>query len=478
MWLNEHERPSLTSNQMNENSLLCLTSSSLCSWFTDHLWRLTKPKETYAWVEVWNQWCLENVADPWIRTCLYTTAPAVKRKPVKHTAAVCPLLAFRTTSHVCNRKNINTLLIIFSPVTRQQLLNFFYFLQNMQHKLFSHFSLLFFFSYLLDDAVKTFKLICMFFHSAVVSPSSLCPWFLFLFLQLSSSVILSMTSSCWLLVTWRQGGCVVRAERCDFRHLNIRSSAQETERKVLLFIPEHVYFNASIFLMWINFPRLAQKEKSKQPTLCLHQRVEEATLSPTSPSAHHTSVSIATRRTTLRRTSCGCRASPAATCTPSPPSLWTLSPGRTSPPPSSRGSSWSSGRSWGRGSLERWAAKACRKVLESLWIWEKITSKYFFKALKGSEEGSADVQNLTLILLQVHLCEAEGLPEFLGEGSPLPDRDGHSVLVAVKQLRADATSQARYLFAAITSFTPIPRWFPAWRSLLACNINLRGHYLH
>lgn len=47
------------------------------------------------------------------------------------------------------------------------------------------------------------------------------------------------------------------------------------------------------------------------------------------------------------------------------------------------------------------------------------------------------------LLPQVHLCEAEGLPEFLGEGSPLPERDGHSVLVAVKQLRADATSQAR-----------------------------------
>ncbi|XP_026176758.1 discoidin domain-containing receptor 2 [Mastacembelus armatus] len=44
---------------------------------------------------------------------------------------------------------------------------------------------------------------------------------------------------------------------------------------------------------------------------------------------------------------------------------------------------------------------------------------------------------------EVHLCEAEGLPEFLGEGSPLPERDGHTVLVAVKQLRADATSQAR-----------------------------------
>nr|XP_057927117.1 discoidin domain-containing receptor 2 isoform X3 [Doryrhamphus excisus] len=44
---------------------------------------------------------------------------------------------------------------------------------------------------------------------------------------------------------------------------------------------------------------------------------------------------------------------------------------------------------------------------------------------------------------EVHLCEAEGLTEFLGEGAPLPDRDGHAALVAVKQLRADATSQAR-----------------------------------
>ncbi|KAG9333373.1 hypothetical protein JZ751_012733, partial [Albula glossodonta] len=44
---------------------------------------------------------------------------------------------------------------------------------------------------------------------------------------------------------------------------------------------------------------------------------------------------------------------------------------------------------------------------------------------------------------EVHLCEAEGLPEFLGEGSPLPERDGKPVLVAVKQLRPDATSNAR-----------------------------------
>lgn len=78
-------------------------------------------------------------------------------------------------------------------------------------------------------------------------------------------------------------------------------------------------------------------------------------LSQTSPSARRTSVSIAMRHTTLRRTSCGCRASLAATCTPSPPSPWTLSPGRTSPLPSFLGNSWSSGRSWGRGSLARWA---------------------------------------------------------------------------------------------------------------------------
>uniref|UniRef100_A0A8C6THZ8 receptor protein-tyrosine kinase n=1 Tax=Neogobius melanostomus TaxID=47308 RepID=A0A8C6THZ8_9GOBI len=41
---------------------------------------------------------------------------------------------------------------------------------------------------------------------------------------------------------------------------------------------------------------------------------------------------------------------------------------------------------------------------------------------------------------EVHLCEAEGLADFLGEG---PRADSRSVLVAVKQLRADATSQAR-----------------------------------
>lgn len=51
--------------------------------------------------------------------------------------------------------------------------------------------------------------------------------------------------------------------------------------------------------------------------------------------------------------------------------------------------------------------------------------------------------NMTLFSAQVHLCEAEGLPEFLGEGAPLPDRDGRPVLVAVKQLRADATNNAR-----------------------------------
>lgn len=103
--------------------------------------------------------------------------------------------------------------------------------------------------------------------------------------------------------------------------------------------------------------------------ISLHQRVEEGTPSPTSPSARRTSVSTATRRTTPRRTSCGCRASPAATCTLSPPSPWTPSPGRTSPLPSSHGNSWSSGRSWGRGSSERWAGlKGFWKQTEG-WMW-------------------------------------------------------------------------------------------------------------
>ncbi|XP_076127216.1 discoidin domain-containing receptor 2 [Alosa pseudoharengus] len=44
---------------------------------------------------------------------------------------------------------------------------------------------------------------------------------------------------------------------------------------------------------------------------------------------------------------------------------------------------------------------------------------------------------------EVHLCEAEGLLEFLGEGAPLPEMDDRPVLVAVKQLRPDATSTAR-----------------------------------
>lgn len=44
---------------------------------------------------------------------------------------------------------------------------------------------------------------------------------------------------------------------------------------------------------------------------------------------------------------------------------------------------------------------------------------------------------------EVHLCEAVGLLEFLGEGTPLVEMDDRPVMVAVKQLRPDATSTAR-----------------------------------
>uniref|UniRef100_A0A3Q2YB62 receptor protein-tyrosine kinase n=1 Tax=Hippocampus comes TaxID=109280 RepID=A0A3Q2YB62_HIPCM len=44
---------------------------------------------------------------------------------------------------------------------------------------------------------------------------------------------------------------------------------------------------------------------------------------------------------------------------------------------------------------------------------------------------------------EVHLCEAQGLAAFLERDAAGRDRDGRAALVAVKQLRADATSQAR-----------------------------------
>lgn len=56
------------------------------------------------------------------------------------------------------------------------------------------------------------------------------------------------------------------------------------------------------------------------------------------------------------------------------------------------------------------------------------------------------------VCLQVHLCEAEGLVEFLEEDAP-PLSDGeNSVLVAVKQLRADATTNARSVAHSQVSF--------------------------
>lgn len=54
------------------------------------------------------------------------------------------------------------------------------------------------------------------------------------------------------------------------------------------------------------------------------------------------------------------------------------------------------------------------------------------------------------VCVQVHLCEAEGLVEFLEEDTPPLSDDKSSVLVAVKQLRADAATTARSLhFTAI-----------------------------
>ncbi|CAG5917382.1 unnamed protein product [Menidia menidia] len=54
---------------------------------------------------------------------------------------------------------------------------------------------------------------------------------------------------------------------------------------------------------------------------------------------------------------------------------------------------------------------------------------------------------------EVHLCEAEGLPGFLGEGSPLPDRDRRSVLVAEIKImsRLDDPNIIRLLCVCVSS---------------------------
>lgn len=101
-------------------------------------------------------------------------------------------------------------------------------------------------------------------------------------------------------------------------------------------------------------------------------------------------------------------------------------------------------------SLTRKDISAAEFPRQQLIFREKLGEGQFGE-VRGAESAEGVRQRWTRVSpvshLQVHLCEAEGLPEFLGEGSPLPDRDGHSVLVAVKQLRADATSQARWVWS-------------------------------
>lgn len=48
-----------------------------------------------------------------------------------------------------------------------------------------------------------------------------------------------------------------------------------------------------------------------------------------------------------------------------------------------------------------------------------------------------------LLLVQVHLCEAEGMQEFINEDYLFDVPEGQPVLVAVKMLRSDANKNAR-----------------------------------
>lgn len=129
--------------------------------------------------------------------------------------------------HLCNSCQMSSILSVFN--------NFWMFLCIWvsffrSENILQTFMLSFFFyslfclEYFLGDAVKpecACSFILQFFSLLPPSLLCFCPCFLLLFLQLFSSVILSMISSCWLPVTWRQAGCVVRVERCDFKHLMI-----------------------------------------------------------------------------------------------------------------------------------------------------------------------------------------------------------------------------------------------------------------
>ena len=46
-------------------------------------------------------------------------------------------------------------------------------------------------------------------------------------------------------------------------------------------------------------------------------------------------------------------------------------------------------------------------------------------------------------MLQVHLCEAEDMEDYMDEDFSFDVSDNHTVLVAVKMLRADANKNAR-----------------------------------
>lgn len=60
-----------------------------------------------------------------------------------------------------------------------------------------------------------------------------------------------------------------------------------------------------------------------------------------------------------------------------------------------------------------------------------------------------------LLCCQVHLCEAEGMQDFMDEDFSFDVIENQTVLVAVKMLRADANKNARFACPNATILTSI-----------------------
>lgn len=80
------------------------------------------------------------------------------------------------------------------------------------------------------------------------------------------------------------------------------------------------------------------------------------------------------------------------------------------------------------------------------------------------------------VYCQVHLCEAEGMQDFMDEDFSFDVTENQTVLVAVKMLRADANKNARFAKANIIvllhacKYKLLHPYLPWWSTVVQLNI--------